>query len=174
MSLSAPEARAAGSLAAVAARPALVAGLGLDACQTGETRNAVLVFDHRPSDEIYIFGFSWGAHTARSFAGLIRSVGILDRVNIHKFAEAIARYRRHGELGHPDAPDNCAFRWKTLLPLQRGRRKLNGAAGIIQKGLKVFPCKSLTWGFGTPSVRWQSIPSALAGALVACYETATT
>lgn len=70
-----------------------------------------LVFNYRPGDEIYIFGFSRGAHTARSLAGLIRSVGILDRDRIHMLPEAIKRYQNHSASGHPDAPDNCAFRW---------------------------------------------------------------
>lgn len=30
-----------------------------------------LIFNHTPGDEIYVFGFSRGAFTARSFAGLI-------------------------------------------------------------------------------------------------------
>jgi uncharacterized protein (DUF2235 family) len=69
-----------------------------------------LVFNYEPGDEIYIFGFSRGAYTARSLAGMIRSVGILDRDRIHMLPEAIKRYQNRGANGHPDAPDNCAFR----------------------------------------------------------------
>lgn len=69
-----------------------------------------LVFNYEPGDEIYIFGFSRGAHTARSLAGMIRSIGILDRDHIHMLPEAIKRYQNHTASGHPDAPDNCAFR----------------------------------------------------------------
>lgn len=42
-----------------------------------------LVFNHTPGDEIYLFGFSRGAFTARSFAGLIARCGILSRGRIH-------------------------------------------------------------------------------------------
>ena len=38
-----------------------------------------LVFTWAPGDEIQLFGFSRGAYTARSLAGLIRNVGILPR-----------------------------------------------------------------------------------------------
>ncbi|GAB5426649.1 MAG: DUF2235 domain-containing protein [Devosia indica] len=79
-----------------------------------------LVFNYRPGDEIYIFGFSRGAHTARSLAGLIRSVGILDRDRIHKLPEAIKRYQNHGASGHPDAPENCAFRWENSRSVTTG------------------------------------------------------
>lgn len=41
-----------------------------------------LVFNHTPGDEIYLFGFSRGAFTARSFAGLIARCGVLSRERI--------------------------------------------------------------------------------------------
>lgn len=81
-----------------------------------------LVFNYEPGDEIYIFGFSRGAHTARSLAGMIRSVGILDRDRIHMLPEAIKRYQNRGATGHPDAPENCAFRW------ENSRRVTTGGA----------------------------------------------
>ena len=52
-----------------------------------------LMFNHSPGDEIYVFGFSRGAFTARSFAGLITNVGILSRSHAAKAKEAIERYR---------------------------------------------------------------------------------
>jgi uncharacterized protein (DUF2235 family) len=36
-------------------------------------------------DEIFLFGFSRGAYTARALSGLIHSIGILGRREIHKF-----------------------------------------------------------------------------------------
>ncbi len=47
-------------------------------------------------DEIYLFGFSRGAYTARSLGGLIRKCGILKRSNLNLIADAYALYRdRH-------------------------------------------------------------------------------
>ena len=40
-----------------------------------------LVLNYQPGDRIYIFGFSRGAYTARSVAGLLRQVWILKREN---------------------------------------------------------------------------------------------
>lgn len=79
-----------------------------------------LVFNYQPGDEIYIFGFSRGAHTARSLAGMIRSVGILDRDRTHMLPEAIKRYQNRGATGHPDAPENCAFRWENSRAVTTG------------------------------------------------------
>lgn len=53
-----------------------------------------LLFNHTPGDEIYIFGFSRGAFSARSFAGLIATVGILSRKDAAKANEAVALYKR--------------------------------------------------------------------------------
>ena len=41
-----------------------------------------LIDRYQPGDEIYIFGFSRGAYTARSLVGLIRNSGLLDRSRI--------------------------------------------------------------------------------------------
>lgn len=70
-----------------------------------------LVFMHEPGDEIYIFGFSRGAFTARSLTGFIRSTGIVDRDMLHKLPEAIARYKlRDDDTTHPNTDESHAFR----------------------------------------------------------------
>lgn len=69
-----------------------------------------LVFTYEPGDEIHIVGFSRGAYTARSLAGLIRSSGIISRDHVDKISEAIDRYQSRAEDSHPDVPDNCRFR----------------------------------------------------------------
>ncbi len=62
-----------------------------------------LIFNYEPGDEIYIFGFSRGAYTARSLAGLLRKSGLLPRHNVNRIDEAVDLYRRTGDLNHPDA-----------------------------------------------------------------------
>ena len=54
-----------------------------------------LIFNYEPDDEIYIFGFSRGAYTARSFAGFIRKAGILKR----RHADKIGRMSWHYQEG---------------------------------------------------------------------------
>ena len=69
-----------------------------------------LAFSYQPGDEIYIFGFSRGAYTARSLAGLIRSSGIPPRTRIDKIPAAIARYRSGADGTHPNDPASFEFR----------------------------------------------------------------
>ena len=52
-----------------------------------------LSFNYTPDDEIYIFGFSRGAYTARSLAGLVNRVGILSRKNIRQLPRSLELYR---------------------------------------------------------------------------------
>ena len=42
---------------------------------------------YEPGDELFFFGFSRGAYTARSTVGLIRNCGILDRDNAYRVEE---------------------------------------------------------------------------------------
>lgn len=65
-----------------------------------------LVLNYEAGDEIYIFGFSRGAFTARSFAGLIRNVGIVDRRHLSNLREAIDLYTSRDADDHPDT-DYC-------------------------------------------------------------------
>ena len=62
----------------------------------------------QPGDDIYIFGFSRGAYTARSLAGLIRKCGLLNTVSRERIAAANALYR--DKDAHPDGPRAQAFR----------------------------------------------------------------
>lgn len=76
-----------------------------------------LVFLYEPGDEIYIFGFSRGAYTARSLTGLIRSTGIISRDHLYLLPEAIRRYRIvDDETTHPDSEESHQHRLK-LSPL---------------------------------------------------------
>lgn len=54
---------------------------------------AWLARHHRPGDEIFVFGFSRGAYTARSLVGLIRKCGLVNAVNERTVADAYALYR---------------------------------------------------------------------------------
>lgn len=52
-----------------------------------------LIFNHIPGDEIFAFGFSRGAFTARSFIGLINNSGILQRGHASLASKAVELYR---------------------------------------------------------------------------------
>jgi uncharacterized protein (DUF2235 family) len=58
-----------------------------------------LIFNHTPGDEIYVFGFSRGAFTARSFVGLIANSGIPSRHSAARVNEALQLYRKRQDTG---------------------------------------------------------------------------
>lgn len=71
-----------------------------------------LIFNYRPGDEIFIFGFSRGAFSARSFTGLIRSCGILRRSHAEKISQAIENYRNLRLDNPKQAEQLAAFRFE--------------------------------------------------------------
>lgn len=59
-----------------------------------------LIFNYDPGDEIFVFGYSRGAFTARSFVGFVKYVGIIERHNTHQITNAIDLYKnRKDNLG---------------------------------------------------------------------------
>lgn len=56
-----------------------------------------LVANYELGDEIFLFGFSRGAFTARSLAGMIRNCGILKRIAIKHYREAVQLYMNRGD-----------------------------------------------------------------------------
>lgn len=63
----------------------------------------------QPGDRVFLFGFSRGAYTARSIAGMLRKCGILRRDQLHRYAQALDLYRSDD---HPDDPWPVEFREK--------------------------------------------------------------
>lgn len=69
-----------------------------------------LIANYEDGDEIFLFGFSRGAFTARSLAGMIRNCGILRRESVARYKNAIALYRDRKR--DPKHPDSVAFKAK--------------------------------------------------------------
>jgi uncharacterized protein (DUF2235 family) len=59
-----------------------------------------IVHNWRPGDEIYLFGFSRGAYTARSVSGLISVFGLLTKRGMDGIAIVLDAYR-HKKLSDP-------------------------------------------------------------------------
>ena len=59
---------------------------------------------YEDGDEIYLFGFSRGAYTARSVAGMIRKCGIVSDTNPRSIRKAYRLYRKAGPKNAPDEP----------------------------------------------------------------------
>lgn len=56
-----------------------------------------LVYNYVPGDEIYVFGFSRGAYTARSLAGFVDRIGVLAKKDAFYLQRAFKLYERRAE-----------------------------------------------------------------------------
>jgi uncharacterized protein (DUF2235 family) len=99
-----------------------------------------LVANYEPDDELFFFGFSRGAFTARSIVGMLRKCGILRRDWVQQYGAARELYRGPE---HPDDTGPRDFRAKySLTGTEPIRVKLIGvwdtvgALGIPLRGLR--------------------------------------
>lgn len=69
-----------------------------------------LMLNFEPGDELYLFGFSRGAYTARSLAGFIRNCGILKPQYLQHVDKAYELYRDRNKYTHPDSDLMRAFK----------------------------------------------------------------
>jgi uncharacterized protein (DUF2235 family) len=69
-----------------------------------------LIFNYEPGDEIFVFGFSRGAFSARSFAGFIRHAGILDINSASQIDKALNLYKAALLKDGDDHPSTMRFR----------------------------------------------------------------
>jgi uncharacterized protein (DUF2235 family) len=83
-------------------------GKGLD--QKIMDMYAFLMLNYQPGDDLYFFGFSRGAYTARSLAGFIRNCGILKPDYLHLLPKAFELYRDRNAFTAPDSDLMISFR----------------------------------------------------------------
>jgi uncharacterized protein (DUF2235 family) len=98
-----------------------------------------LVANFEPGDEIFLFGFSRGAFTARSTAGLLRNSGILRTEHADRVDDAYALYR--SREAHPRGVEAQLFRrsysYETRIRFI-GVWDTVGALGIPLTGLRLL------------------------------------
>ncbi len=85
-------------------------GAGLD--QNIREAYRFLVENYQDGDQLFFFGFSRGAYTARSLAGFIRNSGLLKREFVGRLDEAFDLYRDRSEATHPNAAKAVDFKAK--------------------------------------------------------------
>ena len=68
-------------------------GTGIGLSEHVRSAYAFIVDNYRDGDEIFLFGFSRGAYTARSVAGVIAHVGLLRKHHMENFDEVWDYYR---------------------------------------------------------------------------------
>lgn len=82
-----------------------------------EEAYAFIAQNYHPGDEIFLFGFSRGAYTARMVASFIGKIGILDRTDMDHFADIFIAFQKIGKMDDDDdekgKPDITKFltRW---------------------------------------------------------------
>lgn len=122
-----------------------------------------LVFNYRTGDELFIFGFSRGAFTARSLAGLIRKCGIVTPDRLDRIEEAFEVYRMRGDENNPDRDVAQRFRAENapemiMKELDRDWRRAHGYKELYED-LPLFRIKYLgVWdtvgALGIPKHLW--------------------
>jgi uncharacterized protein (DUF2235 family) len=69
-----------------------------------------LVHNYDEGDQLFFFGFSRGAYTVRSLAGLIRNCGLLRRQHARRMPEAFRLYRKRTRASGPNEVVPTNFR----------------------------------------------------------------
>ncbi len=115
-----------------------IAGSGLDR-QIMDAYKFIM-WNFEEGDELFLFGFSRGAYTARSLIGFIRNCGIMKPEYLHLIEEGYQLYRDRNSITHPDSDLMVAFK-RQYSRLSRirfiGVWDTVGALGV--------PIKMLTW-----------------------------
>jgi hypothetical protein len=87
-------------------------GLGLS--RNVREAYSFIAANYCPADEIFLFGFSRGAYTARSVAGLIGYAGLLQKTDLDDFALAWEGYRLKNQPGQPDVLMHFPLRYRDV------------------------------------------------------------
>ena len=110
-----------------------------------------VVDNFEPGDELFFFGFSRGAFTARSTAGFVRNAGILRPEHADRINEAYELYRSRAKTTHPRTIESQLFRRSYSHPETRirfiGVWDTVGALGIPLSGLRWANAFNRRWQF---------------------------
>ncbi|KAL4069650.1 hypothetical protein V8B97DRAFT_603958 [Scleroderma yunnanense] len=68
--------------------------MGLSLGEKVQEAYAFIAQNYSPGDEIFLFGFSRGAYTARMVAMFIGAIGVLDKTDMDHFAEIFVTYQK--------------------------------------------------------------------------------
>ena len=100
--------------------------------------------DPDPGDyEVFVFGFSRGAYTARSLVGMIRNVGLLLPTNSHRVGEAYTIYRNRDPSADTDEAKTFRERYSRPITIKfLGVWDTVGALGIPLPALQWLNAKA--------------------------------
>ncbi len=107
-----------------------------------------VVENFEDGDELFLFGFSRGAYTARSTAGLIRNAGVLRREHADRIAEAYSLYRDRRSAPRSAEAERFRQRYSDEITIRFiGVWDTVGALGIPLSGLKIVGLVNRRWAF---------------------------
>ncbi|SIN92941.1 DUF2235 domain-containing protein [Vannielia litorea] len=101
-----------------------------------------LIEQYEPGDEIFVFGFSRGAFTARSLVGLIRASGLPRHTEAWKAGEALKRYRSNAPETKPSSEESHRFRLGYSPDVVTSQKEADWRAA---QGLVVPPLLTVTY-----------------------------
>jgi hypothetical protein len=108
-----------------------------------------------PNDEIFIFGFSRGAYTARSIAGLIDNVGVLTKEGLPYLAEIFRDVQhRHNENYRPKNPDEPFPNKPSVLDPRYAEELERRGLTRLNVPIKVVGVWDTVGSLGTPKIGW--------------------
>lgn len=136
-----------------------------------------VVLNYTEGDQIMCFGFSRGAYTARSIAGLISDIGICEPRNMHLFPEIWELYKK-GKAGEKFYGSDAYFEWvdgkgMEKQPEDLGYKNCNykwekpphGDWNAVSREIEVVGVFDTVGALGLPSIRgwdplfWQEKPN---------------
>ena len=85
-----------------------ITGLGID--KHIKDMYSFICLNYKPGDELYLFGFSRGAYTARSLSGFIGNCGLLKPTHLYMVDKAYDIYRDRNTYTSPDSDMMTAWR----------------------------------------------------------------
>lgn len=89
--------------------------LGVGLMGNVQSAYGFLVDNYYPGDEIFLFGFSRGAYTARSLAGFVDLVGLLQKIDMELFVQVFDIYRKHRLIRTTNTPEDLAASFRPHL-----------------------------------------------------------
>jgi len=119
-----------------------VFGWGIDEAVQGAYRFIAWTTVLRTRDELYLFGFSRGAYTVRSLAGLMSCSGIVSRSDIRDTPEAYEVY--HWEEWRTAVQEVSSFPWLSPWTCPDNASWLLGYGGSLEYLIKFPYCRLMS------------------------------
>ena len=131
---------------------------GIDGGGLGENVREGYTFlasNYSPGDEIFIFGFSRGAFTARSIAGLIDQIGLLTKEGLPYLAEIYRDVKHKHDRGYEPKYPNLPFPDKpSAMDPEYNAQLRRGNLTRLEIPIKIVGVWDTVGSLGVPKIGW--------------------